>query len=307
MRIKKFNMEEDFTRVESYLRNLYLKNKNMKSWLPERFNDLVYRIDPQYLGNGKLASKDYIFLFEENDEIIGCILPDSDAIYISVQNGCEKYFGDFVKYAEENCRNLIKPEEDGKINFLVVVHDSDKYKIDYLTNSGYLKDIEEDYDNYIKPQEYEPKIWLNEGYRIAFGDEITDEYQKGWSCDAGFHPEIESDPNFVEKMFGYNGRKNSPMYHDSFECMVVKGDDICSYSFVYVDKLSKSAFIEPVSTREKYRRMGIGSSMMNAIAKRCKEMGIEKLYVNSYDWRRKFYNAAGFITEDSIGMWHKKI
>ena len=38
-----------------------------------------------------------------------------------------------------------------------------------------------------------------------------------------------------------------------------------------------------------------------------KEKGIEKCYVNSYDWRRKFYNAAGFITEDSIGFWHKTI
>lgn len=28
--------------------------------------------------------------------------------------------------------------------------------------------------------------------------------------------------------------------------------------------------------------------------------------VNSYDWRRKVYNAAGFETEDSIGFWYKK-
>ena len=40
---------------------------------------------------------------------------------------------------------------------------------------------------------------------------------------------------------------------------------------------------------------------------KCKELGVEKCYVNSYDWRRKFYNASGFITEDTIGFYHKKI
>ena len=47
-------------------------------------------------------------------------------------------------------------------------------------------------------------------------------------------------------------------------------------------------------------------NLMN-LALGIKELGVEKCYVNSYDWRKKFYNAAGFITEDSIGIYHKKI
>ena len=47
--------------------------------------------------------------------------------------------------------------------------------------------------------------------------------------------------------------------------------------------------------------------MMHGVILRCKELNIEKCYVNSYDWRKKFYNKAGFITEDSIGFYHKKI
>ena len=38
-----------------------------------------------------------------------------------------------------------------------------------------------------------------------------------------------------------------------------------------------------------------------------KTMGIENAYINSYDWRVKVYNSAGFETEDTIGFWHKKI
>ena len=47
--------------------------------------------------------------------------------------------------------------------------------------------------------------------------------------------------------------------------------------------------------------------MLYGVINRLKEMGIENAYINSYDWRKKVYNSAGFETEDSIGFWHKKI
>ena len=34
---------------------------------------------------------------------------------------------------------------------------------------------------------------------------------------------------------------------------------------------------------------------------------IERVFINSYDWRRKVYNSAGFKTIDTIGFWYKKI
>ena len=65
--------------------------------------------------------------------------------------------------------------------------------------------------------------------------------------------------------------------------------------------------VQKEGTREKYRHKGIGTAMMHCVMLKCKELGVEKCYVNSYDWRRKFYNASGFTTEDTIGFYHKKI
>lgn len=47
--------------------------------------------------------------------------------------------------------------------------------------------------------------------------------------------------------------------------------------------------------------------MLYGVIIRLKEIGIENAYINSYDWRVKVYNSAGFETEDTIGFWHKKI
>ena len=311
MKIKKFDIENDLINLEEFLRNQYLKNKNMTSWLPERLHDLIYRMDTQYTDAGKPKSSEYIFLWVDNNEIVACILPDGDAIYISIKNGYEDLFESIVSYAEENCKPLFEKDADGSIDFLVIANDSLKYRKEFLEMNGYSRQQEEDYDNYVYPKNTDVSIDLPKGYKLVYGDEYTDENNKWSACNLGFHPDLE-EPNYRNDMGAYNSRKQSSMYKDSFECIVIdenstEKNDVCSYCFVYVDKKSKTAFVEPVSTREKYRHKGIGTAMMHGVMLKCKELEIEKCYVNSYDWRRQFYNAAGFITEDTIGFYHKRI
>lgn len=311
MKIKKFNLEKDLKKLESFLRSQYMDNNNMTSWLPERLHDLIYRMDTQYTDKGKPKSSDYIFFWENNNEIAGCILPDGDAIYMSIKKEYEELYKLMIKFAEENCRELFTKNEDGTIDFLVIANDSLKYRQDVLKANGYKKQVEEDYDNYVYPQETDVLIDLPDGYKLLYGNEYNNESNKWSACNLGFHPDLEA-PDYENNMDAYNSRKKSSMYKDSFECLIIdenskEKNNVCSYCFVYVDKESKTAFIEPVSTREKYRHKGIGTAMMHGVILKCKESGVEKCYVNSYDWRKKFYNAAGFITEDSIGFWYKKI
>ena len=309
--IKKFELNTDLQSLEEFLRNQYLVDRKMTSWLPERLHDLIYRMDTQYEAEGKLKSSDYIFLWKDENEIVGCILPDGDAIYISLKKEYENLYGEIVAYAEEKCRPLFQVKENGTIDFVVVTHDSLRERIKILEEMGYKKQKEQDYDNYVYPQETNVSIDLPEGYKLVYGDEYKDEENKWSACNLGFHPDLE-DPNYKNDMSAYQTRKNSSMYPDSFECLVIdentkEKNNVCSYCFVYVDQDSKTAFIEPVSTRENYRHMGIGTAMMHGVILKCEELGVEKCYVNSYDWRVKFYKKAGFITEDSIGVWHKKI
>ena len=310
MQIRKFQLDRDLQKLEEFLRNQYLENKNMTSWLPERLHDLIYRMSAQE-ADSREKSVDYIFLWEENGQIVACVHPDGDAIYMSIQNGYAHLFGAMLAHSEENCLPLFEKEEDGSVDFLVVANDSLTYRRDILTELGYKRQTEADYDNYVYPLEMNIPIKLPEGFRLLYGEEYDDEENKWSACNMGFHPEIDT-PDYRNRMDPYHARKNSSMYPDSFECIVVdenacQRNDVCAYCFVYVDKETKTAYIEPVSTREKYRHKGIGTAMMHGVMRRCKEKGVEKCYVNSYDWRRKFYNATGFVTEDSIGFWHKTI
>ena len=106
----------------------------------------------------------------------------------------------------------------------------------------------------------------------------------------------------------YNARKLSAMYADSFECIVTdERGDICAYCFVYVDRQTKTALIEPVSTRAQYRHRGLGTALMHGSMQRCRELGIEACYVISFGERTAFYAAAGFAAEGSTGFWYKTL
>ena len=58
MKVTKFNISEDYERVSDLLSECYKENKNMECWLPERFDDLIFRIDTLYkVERGKEASR----------------------------------------------------------------------------------------------------------------------------------------------------------------------------------------------------------------------------------------------------------
>ncbi len=311
MQIRHFQPDKDLQKLESYLRNQYFQNRNMSSWLPQRLHDLIYRMGAQEADGGRERSMDYIFLWEEAGEIVACILPDGENVYFSIKDGFEQLFGSMLAYSEQNCLPLFHKAEDGSVKFWVAANDSLSYMQKTLLASGYTRYAEEDYDNCVYPQEISVSATLPEGFTLHYGEEYSDEEKKWSACSLGFHPDLEA-PGYRTNMNPYRSRKNSSMYEDSFECIVVdentrEENDVCAYCFVYVDTQTKTALIEPVSTREKYQHKGLGTAMMHAAIRRCKEKGIERCYVNSFGWRRKFYNAAGFSTEDSIGFWHKII
>ena len=311
MKIKKFNKEEDYKRVINFLTDQYKENKNMVCWLPERFDDLIFRIDTLYDDErGGEKSSDYIYIYEDNESIVGVILPDGDSFNSCIKEDYENVFSEMLDLSEKELLPLFERDEDGNIDFLVVSHDSLKYQAEELKKRGYIRDEAGDFDNVQHPLEKDYKIELPNGYKQVYGENLDDN-MKAKACHYGFHPADDDGiltGTFREGALAYQGRKKSRYFNDSFESLIVTDDgDICTYCFCYVDKDTSTAFIEPVCTREKYRKQGLAKQMLYGVIIRLKEIGIENAYINSYDWRVKVYNSAGFETEDTIGFWHKKI
>ena len=137
MNVRRFRSDRDLSILEAYLREQYLTNQNMTSWLPERLHDLIYRMDAQEADAGSERSMDHIYLWEENGEILACILPDGENVYFSIRNGHEHLFDTLLAYSEENCLPLFHKADDGSVKFWVAVNDSLTYTREILLNAGY--------------------------------------------------------------------------------------------------------------------------------------------------------------------------
>ena len=127
MQIRKFQIHEDLNHLEAFLRDQYFSHHNTISWLPERLHDLLYRVSAQEVDEGRKKSMDYAFLWEENGEIIGCILPDGEIIYVSIKNGYEHIFPVMIAFGEQNCLPLFAKAENGAVKFWAAVSDSLAY------------------------------------------------------------------------------------------------------------------------------------------------------------------------------------
>ena len=145
---------------------------------------------------------------------------------------------------------------------------------------------------------------LPEGFRFVYGTEIKDIVLKTNISHWGFNPDQEGIENTACTEANKN-RARAPMFDEQFEVMIQDPNgELCSYACLWVDNDTRSAFVEPVSTREKYRKCGLGKAMLLAVLHRCKENGVTRAYVEPFDvWRENFYASAGFRTYGKMGIW----
>lgn len=182
MNIKKFDYKDDYKRIIEFLSKCYKINQNMSCWLPERFDDLINRIDVLYRDErGKHASQDFIYIWEDNNNIVGVILPDGDSFNSSIKPGYEYIFSEMLDFAEEKLKPLFDKKENGKIDFFVISHDSLNYQAEELKKRGYKKDNAEDYDNVQTPENTDYNIELPQGFKQIYGDNIADQ-RKSTAC-----------------------------------------------------------------------------------------------------------------------------
>ena len=303
MQVKKFDFNRDYDKCIQFLTDCYRENGNMTCWLPQRFDDLIFRVVGIPRHN---QLSDFIYLFEEKNQIIGLVIPDDAAFNSCIRKGYEHIYPQMLDLAEEELLPVMERDEKGQTILSVVSHESLTYQAVELEKRGYIRQAESDYDNVLHPLENDYPIQLPKGFYQSYGKGFSDGL-KAQACHYGFHPEFDTGVLIeAEDISSYLGRKRSRYFNDSIESLIVTDEgDICSYCFCYVDKVTSTGFIEPVSTRKKYRNMGCCRNMIYGVIKALKEKKIKNAYINSYDWRRKVYNHVGFMTEDTKGYWKR--
>ena len=94
-------------------------------------------------------------------------------------------------------------------------------------------------------------------------------------------PETEDEKSTIIP-HDWKTREQAQMFDYKYQIMIrnKENNDICSYLYVWVDKETKTAYVEPMSTREKYRKKGFGKAMLLHAQNLLFEDGIKYCFVN---------------------------
>lgn len=297
----------DYPRIIAFFREQYLINKNEDCWLPQRFEDMEYRVGVMVVDRGGDDWHKGIWLWEDDDKIVAIMNSEGKKeACIHISKGYEYLFVEMLDLAEKIYPS-VKCKDNKEKSLSVFVLDKYKERNEELRKRGYVREEEHSYFKKVKCNKINT-INLPEDFEVINGS--LDNNSKAYDvCHWGFHPETEDEVSFVIP-HNWQTREQAPMFNYKYQIMVrnKENGDLCSYLYVWVDKLTKTAYVEPMSTRGKYRKKGFGKAMLLYAQNLLYEDGIEYCFVNPFaEHRDKVYSSAGFETFDEEFIWTKKI
>lgn len=295
----------DYNKIIKFLQEQYLVNKNEDSWLAQRWEDMEYRVGVMVIDRGGEDWHDGIYLWEDNNKLVAIMNSEGKKeAFMHVAKGYEYLFPEMLNIAEQTYP-FVKYKDDKEKRLSVFAVESNKYKTEELTKRGYVREEEHSYFKKVECNKVN-KIELPQGFEVINGC-LEDNSMAYDACHWGFHPETEGEISIVIP-HNWKTREMSPMFDYKYQIMIrnKENNDICSYLYVWVDKETKTAYVEPMSTREKYRKKGFGKAMLLYAQNLLFEDDIKYCFVNPFaEYRDKVYSSAGFDTFDEEYIWTK--
>lgn len=297
VKARKF-VKQDYNKILEFLRNEYTENKNENSWLAQRWEDMEYRVNILYTKErNQISWHDYIMIWEDDDKIVAvCNNEGGNECWMHIHNGYEYLFSEMLSWAEKNIACLGN-------GLTVYATESQKFKEQELLKRGYIKNDNIEEVGFMKKvkcnKTYE--YTLPEGFCVIAGTEDLNHIEITMACEYGFHPELDGTSEFGKELKpSWKSRETAPMFDYKFEVIAkAPNGEIASYSYVWVDRLTNTGYIEPVSTRKKYRRLGLGKAIQQETLNLLNKENVEFCYVNPYGKTRdKFYSSCGYETFD---------
>ncbi|WBW96398.1 GNAT family N-acetyltransferase [Oceanirhabdus sp. W0125-5] len=288
--LRNYKLLSDFERVNEFLRHnftKYLQNGNIQ----QPFWEYAHT-HPAF--NHKLTHR--FGIWEDNGEIIAvaCYEMDLGECLFIAKKGYEEMKPSLLEYAE---KELCKVDENQK-SLDVWVFDYETELREKLLEKGYKKE----YTQLITVFKYENEFVereLPEGYTIiSLEDEndfrkINDVLWKGF--DHGDEPDDDLDCRRLMQS-GPNFRK------DLTTIIKAPNGEYACFAGMWMDGVNDYAYLEPLATDPKYRRIGLATIALTEAMKKTKKLGATYCFGGN----REFYLSIGFETVCHREMWRKK-
>lgn len=278
-----FQREEDYWRIRSFLREVFLANgRREHSWHVARLDYWRWHL----IENCRFCDpvEEVTFLWEKADGAIAAVLhpvcPGEARLHIHPDDRSVELEAEMLTFAEEN----LAVRRDNGTGFVYLPVDPD----DTLRHTALLQRqfVKSDGTSHKWRRDLEapiPPISVAPGYTLrAMGD--RDEHPaRSWASWRAFHAD-EPDSNYDGDSSWFQNLQVAPLYRRDLDMVAVAPQgEIAAFATLYYDDCTRSAVCVLVGTAAEHQRRGLGKAVLLEGFRRLQAMGGTLVFATAYD------------------------
>ncbi len=278
-----YQTEDDFWRMREFLRQIFMLNgRHEWNWSVAR---LDYARWHTCLNCAKVTLNEIAYLWEAGDQLIAFLMPDGGRgeAHLCVHPGLRtpELEEEMLNIAEGH---LCEVRADGSRRLTVWCPDCDPLRQGMLTLRGYHKGEWPEHQwrrDLTKPIVDVP---LAPGYTIRALEDGVELLERCYASGLGFHDgDIQIAVDNRNDITWYRNIQTAPLYRRDLDLVAVAPDGaIASFTTIWFDDVTRSAYFEPVATVPAYQRRGLGKAVMTEGLHRLQRMGATLALVGGY-------------------------
>jgi len=290
VKFRRYKLLADFDKVNKYLTDVF-NMETLNGYLLPQYFEYAHT---HSLFNFKLTHR--FGLWENENELVGIACYDMypGECFISVKKDFNLLLPEMISYSEE----YLSETDNGKTSLAISITEKETEKKELLEKSGYKKEHSEpvtvfSYENPL------PNQTLPEGFSVISLEDEND-FKKINDCLwYGFNHGPEPDNDIDGRMLMQSG----PNFQKDLTTIIKapNGEYAC-YAGMWFDRQNNYAYLEPLATVPKYRRMGLAAAALVEGMKKTKKLGAKYCFGGTGE----FYKSFGFNAVTNRELWKKE-
>jgi mycothiol synthase len=272
--VRPYQTEDDFWRMREFLRQVFMLNDRHEwGWHVARLDYARWHC---CLNCANVTLDEVAYLWEADGQLVAFLMPDGGrgeahlCVHPALRTTALEE--EMLDAAEER---LFEPRDDGTHRLCVWAPDCDTLRQDLLARHGYQKDKWPEHQWRRTLDAPIPDVPLAPGYTIRSLSDGLELLERCYASGLGFHEgdikiavDNRADPTW------YRNIQTAPLYRRDLDLVAVAPDGaIASFTTIWFDDVTRSAYFEPVATVPAHQRRGLGKAVMNEGLRRLQHMG----------------------------------
>jgi len=280
---RSYQTEDDFWRMREFLRQVFMLNDRRElSWHVARLDYARWHC---CLNCAHVTLEEVAYLWEADGQLMAFLMPDGGRgeahLCVHPVLRTATLEEEILDIAEER---LFESRDEETHRLCVWAPGCDNLRQDLLTRRGYQKGKWPEHQWRRTLDAPITDFPLAPGYTIRSLGDGLELLERCYASGLGFHEgdikiavDNRADPAW------YRNIQTAPLYRRDLDLVAVAPDGaIASFTTIWFDDVTRSAYFEPVATVPAHQRRGLGKAVMNEGLRRLQRMGATLALVGGY-------------------------